>query len=174
MKKSTVRMILIITAIIVSVLVIWLVLRGGISIHNSVKLDMFASLLECQNIETQTADGATVTPINALTNDESVKDLQPLQSYGVTYESETMSFDLFAYVFATQEDAYAYFENATGKDNQPEVSFSTSTGLKQYRCIVMDHTKVFRVTCAKGDRDAVTAYINDCFSVDLIDINSNK
>ena len=61
MKKSTVRMILIITAIIVAVLVLWLVLRGGISIHNSVKLDMFASLLECQNIETQTADGATLT-----------------------------------------------------------------------------------------------------------------
>ena len=173
MKRSSVKMIIIISAVVVAALILWLVLRGDIFKSNALKLDMFATLTECQNIETQAEDGATIVSVDALTDDDSIGDLQPLQSYGINYKSKTMAFDLFAYEFATQEDAFAYFENATGKDQQPAVSFSTSTGLEQYRCIVIDHTKVYQVVCAKEERDAVTAYINDCFSIDLIVTNSD-
>ena len=138
---------------------------------NSTDLDMFATIEECQQLETKKEAGAEIYSVDF---DYALKDLMPIRSYCCQYTSDNMSFQLYAYEFAAEADAAAYFENETGKDNQPVVTFSAVSNPLNYNCIVRDHEKVYRYYCQTIWRDAVTAYINDCFSVDLIDIKSDK
>ena len=150
------------------VVVILLVVMGVDLIQNKdVPIDMFSSIEECQQIEANKEDDATVTFLST-GDDKHLDGLTPLMSYNCHYTSDTMSFELFAYNFATMEDADAYFENVTGKSNNPAVTFLRSGGMSSYRCIAMDHEKVYCFICPNSCRNEVDVYVNNCFSETIV------
>lgn len=175
MKKAfPVKPYIITCAVVFSLVVAIVFIHSGLTAKDrlaSTDLDMFATFEECQQIEANKEAGATVY-LASPEYDYALKDLAPVSCYGCDYTSDTMSFQLFAYEFATEEDAAAYFENETGKDDQPAVTYLNSGNPLNFRSIVKDHEKVYRYYCLAKYRDEVTAYVNDCFSVDLIDGNT--
>lgn len=165
-KRRSFKGFIITLVIVFSVITLNLLLVLGATVVYPLKdlpIDMYATMNECQKIETNKEENATVVCLT--TNDDPyLKGLTPMQFYGYTYTSDTMTFKLFAYEFATTEDAAAFFENVTGKSKNPAVTFSRSSGLSTHRCIVMDHENVYCYISPKRFHNKVTTYVNDCFS----------
>lgn len=134
---------------------------------------IFASIEECESISTENSVDTEVTIFKSIEEDPYLKELEFLAWFGCEYSSEKLSFELFAYEFLSNDIAMDYFENVTGKDNDPNPTFLDSSGNKYFSRIVVSENKAYIVTCEKTQKDALIAFLNSHFSV-IVDIGANN
>ena len=129
---------------------------------------IFSNIQECQSIEKVQDKSAVVTRYDSPIRDEYLKDLQFEDFYGCKYDSNDLKFELFAYAFPSNDVAMSYFENVTGKTNDPNPTFSSSSGMVSYIRVVVNENMAYTVNCKKEYEEKVIEFLNGCFSVDIL------
>ena len=138
-----------------------------------VDVHMFSSIEECQNIKSLKSNNVEIYDFP--TGDKYLKKLKFEEWFGCKYNSDDLTFELFAYVFSSNEHAMNYFQNVTGKVNDPNPTFLSSAGMSSYSRIVVSENKAYVVYCKKNAKENVIKFINSWFSVDITnDIGKGK
>lgn len=132
------------------------------------QINMFANIGECQNIELLKSQDAKVEIYDLPERDRALKDLEYEEFFACKYTSKDFKFEIFAYVFSNEEDAMQYFENETGKTDDPNPTYSISSGMNSYSRIIISGNKAYTVNCKKSKSEQVVAFINSCFSKRII------
>ena len=110
-----------------------------------IDVNMFADMDECLSIESIKADEAKVEIFDPAEKDKNLKKLEVEESFGCKYSSDDFTFKLYAYIFPDSDSAMKYFENETGKDRDPNPTFSDVSGMSQYRRITVSENKAYIV-----------------------------
>ena len=135
---------------------------------------MFADISECSNIGNLEYEGGTLTEYDTPNGDKYLKKLQYNDFFAAKYESDKVDFKIFAYQFDNSETAQKYFINATGKDVDLETNFSASTGLFEYRLIVIDGVYAYTVFAPSSKYDEIEEVLSIVFTQKLDFSNKNK
>lgn len=138
------------------------------SAPSDIHINIFSNISECQEIAT--APNATVEVYNSPSQDKNLKGIKYETFFGCNYLSDDFAFELFAYEFSNSTGAMDYFENITGKSNDPPTTFSESSGMTTSRRVVVDENRAYIVLCKNKHKDAVFEFINSCFSVNVFHI----
>ena len=131
------------------------------------EIKIYSDIEECKNIVTFDADQAEIHIYDTPVKDKNLKDLEYRKFFGCEYIAEDCNFEIFAYEFDSSDVAMAYFKNETGKGNDPNPTFTDSSGIFSYRRIVVNNNMAYIVTCRNIHKDKVIDYINKCFSVNV-------
>lgn len=132
-----------------------------------IDVNMFADMDECLSIESIKGDGADVEIFDPAEKDKNLKKLEVEESFGCKYSSDDFTFRIYAYVFSDSDSAMIYFENETGKDRDPNPTFSDNSGMSKYRRIAVNENKAYIVWCSNSDNEEVIEFLNSWFSVEL-------
>ena len=92
-------------------------------------LHIFSDIQECKKIENLKSKEAEVEIYDSPKADDNLKKLEYQEFFGCEYKSDDFSFELFAYVFESEDVSMDYFENVTGKDINPKPSSLTIRGM---------------------------------------------
>ena len=130
-------------------------------------LHIFSNMEDCKNIENLKSEDAKVKIYDSPKVDKDLKKLVYQDFFGCEYKSDDFSFELFAYVFENDDIAMDYFENVTGKVNDPNPTFLNSAGMFTYERIVINYNKAYRLTCKNTNKEKVIEFINICFSTEV-------
>ena len=134
---------------VIKLLLIFLLLFSLCSCKTiEIDVHMFSNIKECQVIESLN-DNANVKIIASPDEDKYFKDLQFQNFFGCEYTSDDLTFELFAYEFSNADMAMSYFENSTGKGEDPNSTFCDSTGMLWFKRIVVKENKAYAVRCKK-------------------------
>ena len=128
---------------------------------------IFESIEECEKIETLNFTEQKITKYENPEKDKKLKSLQYEAFYGAKYESKEVDFEIFAYEFATEEDAESYYKNATGKDPTSKSSFSSSWGVSNAYFEVIYYNKVYRVETATNYLYETKVALGTIFSIQV-------
>ena len=130
---------------------------------------IFENISECEKIEANMAENATITQYQTPDADKNLKNLSYDAFFAAQYESPDMSFTIFAYEFANSEAAKQYFKNSTGKTSKTDVNFSCAAGLfsSEERGVFIDGNNAYTVLSAPKHSDDVYDYLAQCFSLNL-------
>lgn len=157
MKKS---IIFLLTALIIPILSLCSCHR-----FETLNVRIFTDIKECRSIN---SDNAEVTIFENPEKDKYLQKLEYQDYFGCEYVSDDFSFELFAYEFSSNDVAMNYYSNATGKQTDPNPTFSDSTGMSLFKRIVLKDNKVFFLMCRKSDKEKVLEFINSHFSEDIV------
>lgn len=136
-----------------------------------IDVHIFSDMDECLSIESMKADEAEVDIFDPTKKDWNLRGLEVEESFGCKYVSDDLTFTLYAYVFADSDLAMEYFENETGKDRDPNPTFSSSSGMGSYRRIAVSENKAYLVRCSKSDSEDVIEFLNSRFSEEIYSTN---
>ena len=84
------------------------------------------------------------------------------------YESEEMSFELFAYEFADTESAKAYFKNETGISRVLNTHFLSSNNARNYKLIVIDGCNAYYIHGKTTDKEEIESFLSCVFSKQIV------
>ena len=135
---------------------------------HEVDVHIFSNIDECKSIKNLKSDDAKITIYDSPKKDNSLKKLEYEEWFGCKYNSENFSFELFAYEFASSEIAMEYFENDTGKDSDPNPTFTDSTGTFHYERIAVSENKAYTIYCKSKDKEKVIEFLNNLFSEEIV------
>ena len=130
---------------------------------------IFENISECEKIEANMAEDATITKYRTPEADQNLKGLSYNAFFAAYYDSPDMSFTIFAYEFANNDAAKQYFKNSTGKTSKTDVNFSCSTGLlsNDERGVFIDGNNAYTILSPLEHSDEVYDYLEQCFSLKL-------
>lgn len=128
---------------------------------------IFADINECQRIQTLMTMDAELKVFTSPQEDKHLKDLEYQEFFGCEYSSEELAFELFAYEFANGDTAITYFKNATGKENNPNPTFSNSSAMGVYDSVVVNGNKAYSVRCKATQKEKVTEFLNGIFTAEV-------
>ena len=130
---------------------------------------IFENISECEKIEANMAEDATITKYRTPEADQNLKDLSYNAFFAAQYESSDMSFTIFAYEFSNNEAAKQYFKNSTGKTSKTDVNFSCATGLfsSEERGVFIDGNNAYTVLSVPKHSNDIYDYLAQCFSLNL-------
>ena len=153
----------------VSFLLIFLLLFSLCSCRTfEIDVNIFSNIEECKDIENLKSDNADVEIYDSTMEDKYLKNLKFQGSFGCKYTSDDLTFELFAYEFSSVDMAMSYFKNSTGKGNDPNPTFSDSSGAFLFERIVIKENKAYAVRCKKDEKEKLIDFLNSWFSVDVI------
>ena len=127
---------------------------------------IFSDISECDKIDEQKQENAEITLLETST-DKYLKDLCYIDSFACDYSSSELKFTIYAYEFSSNEDAMQYFENTTGKSNQPDTSYSASKGMFNFKLEVVDGNKAYRVTSPLKYDEELLSFLATVFSIEI-------
>ena len=127
------------------------------------KFYMFNDIDECKKIEENASEDAVVEILDA-SDDKCLKGIEYETFYGYSYKSKAFDFKLFAYEFSNNEKAQKYYKNVTGRTEERDAYFFDSSGLTQFRRIVVDNNKVYAVYSSPGEYPKANEYLSQVFS----------
>lgn len=128
---------------------------------------IFVDIKECQRLQTPMTMDAGVKIFSSPQEDKHLKGLEYQAFFGCEYSSEELSFELFAYEFADEDTAMAYFNHATGKENDPNPTFSNTSAMGVYDSVVVSENKAYSVRCKATQSEKVTEFLNGIFTVEV-------
>ena len=134
---------------------------------SEIELRMFSNMEECNQINELKVNDAEVEIYDSALKDKDLNDLAFQEYFGCKYTCDDFSFTLFAYEFSDSDVAMAYFENVTGKETNPNPTFSDSSGIGSFRRIVVAENKAYTVYSKNDDKNEVIEFINNWFSLDV-------
>ncbi len=132
-----------------------------------IDVHIFSDIEECKNITNLKPDNDVVEIYDSPKGDKYINKLEFQDFFGCKYISDDFSFELFAYEFYSSDIAMSYFQNATGKKNDPNPTFSTVSGIGFYRRIVVSDSMAYTVYCKNSDSEKVVDFLNSWFCVDI-------
>ncbi len=124
---------------------------------------IFASIIECEMIETK---GGTVIPLDA-SEDKDNKGLEYSAFYGASYQSDALSFELFAYEFETADAAKEYHQRGTGNATPFENGFRKQGTIFSYTVWVYDGNRAYTVKCDNSDAEELDAFLKEILSITI-------
>ena len=132
------------------------------------KLDIyiFEKISECDKINDVHTD-AKVTVYDNSDKDKNLKGLSYSSFFAGEYLSNELDFKIFAYEFENAENAKKYFENATGKKNVNDTTFSTSKGMFEYMIIIIDNKNAYCAYTSPANDVALESFLAEIFSKKL-------
>jgi predicted heme/steroid binding protein len=133
------------------------------------KLDIyiFEKISECDNINGDVHTNAKVTVYDNSDKDKNLKGLSYSSFFAGEYLSNELDFKIFAYEFENTENAKKYFENATGKKNVNDTTFSMSKGMFEYMIIVIDNKNAYCAYTSPSNDEALETFLAEVFSKKL-------
>ena len=132
-----------------------------------VDVHIFSDIEECQGIQSLKSEDAKVIIFDSPEEDKYLNDLQYQKFFACEYTSDDLNFKLFAYEFANAEKAMEYFKSATGKENDPNPTFSNSSGMGWYERIVVNKNNAYSVCCKTVHKDKMSEFLNSCFTIEI-------
>lgn len=133
----------------------------------TIHVKIFSEISECENIDALKSESAIIEIYDTTKKDYSLHDLVASDFYGCNYEDSDLQFELFAYVFFSEEEAKKYFANVTGKKSDLDINFSDSIGADYYRRVVIYGKSAYWVKSKKEYSDKINDFINQCFSIEI-------
>ena len=131
-----------------------------------IDIHIFSDINECQSIIQNNTNSAEIE-IYSSEKDKNLKNLEYDDYFGCKYTCDGYSFEIFAYNFIDSDTAYQYFENITGKRNNPNPTFSDNSNLSDYRRVVINKNMAYTVYCKNQYKEKVLEFINEIFSLDI-------
>ena len=128
---------------------------------------IFESIEECEKIETLNFTEQKITKYENPDKDKKLKSLQYEAFYGAKYESKEVNFEIFAYEFATEEDAEAYYKKAAGEKTADKSAYSASGGMFIADFEVKYYNKVYRVKTTSNDLFEIKDALGTIFSIQV-------
>ncbi len=132
-----------------------------------IDVHIFADMEECLNIEIMEADEAEVDIFDPTKKDWNLRGLEVEESFGCEYISDDLKFTLYAYVFPDSDLAMEYYKNETGKNNDPNPTFSSSAGMNSYIRIVVSENRAYIARCSKSHSEKLIEFLNSRFSEEV-------
>ena len=132
--------------------------------NHEINFRIFANIEECQKINSFKSEYADVEIYDSPARDKHLNNLEFLEWFGCKYTSEDCTFEIFAYEFLDSGIAMAYFKNVTGKEHNPNPTFSQSTGLRFYESIVVSGNRAYSIYGNKYDKANIIEFLNNWFS----------
>ena len=128
---------------------------------------IFKNIEECEKIETLNFTEQKITKYENPDKDKKLKSLQYEAFYGAKYESKEVDFEIFAYEFATEEDAEAYYKNAAGKEPTDKSTFAWSRHAYSADFEVIYYNRVYRVRTTNKHMEAAKDALGTIFSIQV-------
>ena len=125
---------------------------------------IFGDIQECRELAFYESD-ATVSTIESPEQDKKYQGQSFASFVGMRYQSEKMSFTLYAYEFDNNDQAKQYFQKVTGKKNDSKHYFSKSGGMSTYQIVIAYENKAYRLETKLRYIKQVDAMIAERFSV---------
>ena len=127
---------------------------------------IFQKIEECSNLASYEND-ATVTFYNDPKQDNKYQG-QPLLSFvGIDYQSQTMCFTLYAYVFENNDMAKQYYVNVTGQAYDNDYYVLKSGGTTHYQIVVAFENKAYRLETKNQYIKSIDSMLAERFSIKL-------
>lgn len=141
MKKAH-RLILI--ALVLALILILLVVNSVSLFH--AEYYIFADIHDFPSIMEESPEDITINQYDSPEKDKYLKKLPYNDFFAADVSGKDYKFQIYAYEFESAESAGKYFENATGKKSEWDKNFLESGGLTGSKIIVLDDTRVYRVS----------------------------
>lgn len=128
----------------------------------------FSDISECENIENKKHRDAKITTYDS-SEDKYLNGLTPDGFYGANYASEQLTFDIFAYEFKDKKTAKNYFENSTERSSDRDVNFLATSGMSQYKLVVLFNENAYVVYTSVKYKEEVNAFLGEIFSTKIVE-----
>ena len=76
---------------------------------------VFQTIEECEQLLTHEGSDTPIIYDTEASADKNARELDYKEFFGFSYQSDTMEYEMFAYVFEDKESALRYFVNRTGE-----------------------------------------------------------
>ena len=133
----------------------------------NIEVYIFTDLNECSNIKDLTYSAEKIREYENPNGDKYLKELVYTDFYAASYESEELSFEIFAYEFDSAESAQKYFNNVTGKNVSLDTNFSSSKGMGEFRLVVIDQKYAYTVTSSSKEAEILKKSLCEIFSKNI-------
>ena len=166
MKKRLNVTLLVVSAVVIVALGVFTLVISGLQIGFPTEYYIFSDISECDNLLTAT-DGTVILQMQT-EQDKKLKGLV-YENYRVAeYSAKELHFKIFAYEFADEDSAKAYFCNATGKHVDFDTTFTMSTGMFGYLdLIVIDGRNAYRIDSTAKDYKELESLLKESFTVKI-------
>ncbi|MBO5879276.1 MAG: hypothetical protein J6Q68_01825 [Clostridia bacterium] len=128
---------------------------------------IFENIEECEKIETLNFTEQKITKYENPEKDKNLKSLQYEAFYGAKYESQELTFEIFAYEFATEEDAAAYFKNSSARKATDKSTFAGSRHAFSADFQVIYYNRVYSVRTTNKHMQAAKDALGTIFSIKI-------
>ena len=129
---------------------------------------IFDSIEECEQMEQALSSEAEIHKLDIASEDSDAAKLQIGSSYAAAFRLDTWEFEIFAYEFKDSTQAQKYFFENTGKQSKEKVNYSGVMGMNQYRLIVIDNEKSYKITTKAKNITALNELISKNFSLKIV------
>ena len=133
----------------------------------SMEFYIFDDIDECKKIQQLEFENGKVNEYTSPSNDEYSKGLLYNDFFAAKYESKEVEFEIYAYLFDSEETSKSYFKNATGKDDDMETNFLVSGGIGLYEITVIDCEKAYTVFTSRSQLETVKKMLGEIFTIKL-------
>ena len=128
---------------------------------------IFDDISECEKIQHLEYEVGRLTKYDNPKSDENLKELSYNDFFAAKYESDEVEFEIYAYVFDSKQTSQQYFKNSTGKDDNLEINFLASKGLKFCKITVISGERAYTVLGSRSQFETIKKLLGEIFSVKL-------
>ena len=174
MNKPKKKMIGICAALFLGVVVAWFIYALLHPLPREYYI--FQDIDECENLIPSDQADAHIDRYDTPDQDKSLKGLPYDRFFGMSFESSSLEYEIFAYEFEDADSALKYFVNVTGQnyeerlplDEEDEnILLSASSGMLQYQVVVVCRNRAYLLTAPNRYADEINELLGNTFSQEI-------
>ncbi len=135
---------------------------------------IFQNIEECEDLIPHNQSGINIDRYDTPTADKDLKGLTYCNFFGMSFESDTLKYKIFAYEFENSDSALKYYVNVTGQksyeknlplnEEEDNKLLLASQGMSTYTVVVISKNKAYKLIAPNQYVDEISKLLAETFS----------